>query len=354
MTGYNAARPARPEDRRAGLFERVGAFLTAHGLSPDPSHYAFAYQVVAEPQGQLAQAVAAITDGGIRLSRGDIEALGGTVRVAGIPAQADNDEADPDAREILVARAREQVDGMATIMESVEAEARGFGRDLAASAEAIRAAGQAPSVAIEEIARLTGSMLQRVHETERRLADANAEARVLRIQLDEARGEARSDPLTGLSNRLGLEERYGEIDDSQPCCFAICDIDHFKLVNDRFGHNAGDRVLRAIARTLAENCEGHFVARLGGEEFAVLFQGVDIDTAARILDAARETIADKRFRLRETDAPVGVVTLSAGLAALSPGLSMVDACARADGALYAAKANGRDRLEIAPVGGDIY
>lgn len=351
MTGFQAARAMQGDGDRRSIFDRVGAFLVAHGLNADPVHYAFAYQVIAEPNGQLARAVAAITDGGVRLSRSDIEALGGSVRLgATVPDHAD----DFDEQAVLVARARDQVDGMATIIESVEAEARGFGRDLAASAEAIREAGASPAAAIDEIARLTGSMLQRVHESERRLADATAEARALRIQLDEARGEARSDPLTGLSNRLGLEERFADRDADLPCCFAICDIDHFKLVNDRFGHNAGDRVLRAIARTLAENCEGHFVARLGGEEFAVLFQGVNVDTAARILDSARETIANKRFRLRETDAPVGVVTLSAGLAMLPAGLSLVDACARADGALYAAKANGRDRLEIAPVGGEIY
>ena len=352
MTGFQAARVMQADGNRRSIFDRVGAFLADHGLSPDPAHYAFAYQVITEPGGQLARAVAAITDGGVRLSRTDIETLGGTVRHG--PAPAINHGDDFDEQAVLVARARDQVDGMATIIESVEAEARGFGRDLAASAEAIREAGASPAAAIDEIARLTGAMLQRVHESERRLADSTAEARALRIQLDEARGEARSDPLTGLSNRLGLEERFADRDAALQSCFAICDIDHFKLVNDRFGHNAGDRVLRAIARTLAENCEGHFVARLGGEEFAVLFQGADIDTAARILDAARETIANKRFRLRETDAPVGVVTLSAGLAALAPGLSLVDACARADGALYAAKANGRDRLEIAPVGGEIY
>lgn len=346
MAGFHAAQSARSPEGRKGLFERIGAFLTLHGLSPDPAHYAFAYQVIAEPDGQLAHAVAAITDGGVRLSRGDVEALGGTVRLG-----ADQD-AEYDEQAVLVARARDQVDGMATIIESVEAEARGFGRDLAASAEAIRTAGAAPGVAIEEIARLTGSMLQRVHQSERRLADATAEARTLRIQLDEARGEARTDPLTGLANRLGLEERFAAT--SGPGggrCFAVCDIDHFKLVNDRFGHNAGDRVLRAIARTLAEGCEGHFVARLGGEEFAVLIAHDDVEAAARVLDAARERIANKRFRLRESDAPVGVVTLSVGLAAIPADLSLVDACARADAALYAAKANGRDRLEIAPVDG---
>jgi len=122
----------------------------------------------------------------------------------------------------------------------------------------------------------------------------------------------------------------------------MCDIDHFKQVNDRFGHAVGDRVLRAIGSTLAEICTGHVVARYGGEEFAVLFTGVSLGEAETMLERARATVAGKRYRLRESDAPLGEITFSAGLTIATPGEILGTVLGRADRLLYAAKAEGRN------------
>ena len=175
-----------------------------------------------------------------------------------------------------------------------------------------------------------------------------AQERELRAKLEEARDNARRDPLTALPNRRAFEEAYAaQAATGARLCVAVCDVDHFKLVNDRFGHAVGDRVLKAIGAALVKACEGHMVARYGGEEFAVLFSDASIDVARATLEEARCSVAAKRYRLRESDEPLGAVTFSAGLTEASKGEALGTAFGRADRLLYTAKHAGRNQLKTA-------
>jgi len=353
MGGPFAAR----KDDRGDLFSQVGAFLAAQGLSPEPAHYSFAYDVIANPGGPIARAVARLTDGGVRLSRSDIEALGGSVAAGPPPLpadsapqrQAEHDRATrvEDAAIRLVADTQAQVDDFATMMRTMQDETRGFGRDLAHSAARMEhVAPAAGAVAgLDEIARITGTMLTRIRDAEVRLAQATDETEALRVKLAEANDTARRDALTGLPNRRAFDEAFARRRDRDgPFCLAICDIDRFKRINDAHGHQIGDRVLSAVGRTLADECHGQLVVRHGGEEFAVLLRGVALADAASHLDGVRDAIANKRFRLRESDTPIGQVTLSIGVTAVQTAEDIAAAFARADRLLYAAKADGRDRV----------
>src|SRR5690606_2462680 len=113
-------------------------------------------------------------------------------------------------------------------------------------------------------------------------------------------------------------------------CVALCDVDHFKSVNDRFGHAVGDRVLKAIAEALSQTCGNHLVTRYGGEEFALIFTGIDGEAARIILDTARVTVQTKHYRLRENDAPLGEITFSAGISSAKPGEMCSTVLHRAD------------------------
>jgi diguanylate cyclase len=324
---------ARKEERPTSddLFVRIGAFLSDHGLSPDPAHYAFAFAILSDPEGALGRAVADLTDGGVRLSSRDIEGLGGSVG-----ARTAASSSPVAAMEVDVAEA---VDGFAGVMRAMHDETLGFGRDLAAHADAMRRAGPG----VPELARITGAMLARIHEAEGRLANATRETEDLRGKLHEARAVARRDPLTGLPNRRAFEEAYADTP-RRPLFLALCDVDRFKRINDGFGHGVGDRVLNAIGDTLRVACDGHLVARHGGEEFAVLIEGPSIKVAAAMLENARAGVAAKRFRARETQKLIGQVTISVGLTAVGPDEPLDLACARADRFLYNAKATGRDRI----------
>lgn len=328
------------------LYDRVGAFLSDHGLSPGPENYHFVYTVLTEPNGPLARAVAKITDRGLRLSRQNMAELGVTLNFGPLTAGAgaNDDPVDDQAvrAEKLVAQTQAQVDGFADMMRNMRNETSDFGRDLAASAEEIRRSTDLPGM--EDIARITGTMMARVRYAESKLESATAEADILRQKLAEAQDSARRDPLTGLPNRRALAEALSVRGGPGPDCIAICDVDRFKMINDQHGHGVGDRVLRAIGTTLVETLGGHLVARHGGEEFAVLMRNTTLTEAARLLDAARAAVASTRFRTRETAALIRQITLSGGVTALVANEHSDDAFARADRLLYAAKSNGRDQV----------
>ena len=330
------------EEATRTIFQRIGVFLSDNRLGPDPVNYAFAYRVMIDPVGPLAKAVAALTDGGVRLTKRDILALGGDVGNAPVTPVA---EADRKAGEGLVAQTQMQVEGFQDLVMAMRSETRDFGRDLAAKADAIRESSGAG--ASEAVMRITTAMLDRVQSAESQLEAATREATDLRAKLEEARDNARRDPLTDLPNRRAFEECYAEhLAKGDAMCLAVCDIDRFKLVNDSFGHAVGDRVLKAIADVLASECDGHMVARYGGEEFVVLFSGVDMAVASDLLEGARALVAKKRYRLRESDEPLGEVTFSAGLTAAGPGEEVGEAFVRADRLLYTAKADGRNQLKM--------
>jgi diguanylate cyclase (GGDEF)-like protein len=151
------------------------------------------------------------------------------------------------------------------------------------------------------------------------------------------------DPLTGLRNRRALEETLGRI--AAPCAVAMVDVDHFKRINDRYGHPGGDRVLVAIARAL-RRVPRALAFRYGGEEFCLVFSGRFAAGAEASLEALRRRIARERVAVAGRSASREVkVTVSIGLAATERGPCDGFALrAKADAALYRAKEAGRNRV----------
>ena len=156
---------------------------------------------------------------------------------------------------------------------------------------------------------------------------------------------ASSDPLTGLLNRRGLEAALGAAlaAPSARGCIALLDLDHFKSVNDSYGHAAGDAVLRRIGELgRATLRTGDLMARVGGEEFVLLLRDVPLPAAEAICERFRARIGAEPFLL--DDGRSIRVTASIGIAELGPKGSAAAVMKRADDALYCAKAAGRDRL----------
>lgn len=335
------------------LFDRIGRFLADHRLSPDPAHYGFAHQILTDPDGAIARAVERLSDGGIRLTRRDIEELGGAVVTGSPPLDVPvaHDRGATDAlsadADRLVIETRAQVEGFATIVRAMHDDTRGFGRDLEESAAAIHRRPEGSAIqGIDEIARITGAMIGRIHDAEARLARATDETDVLREKLAEAHLAARRDPLTSLPNRRAFDEAFAARDLSRGIwCLAVCDIDRFKRINDEHGHAVGDRVLSVVGQTITEACGDHLVVRHGGEEFAVLLGGLSLDDAAGLVEAARAAVGAKRFRNRDTDRALGAVSMSVGITTVRAGEPGTDALDRADRLLYAAKTAGRNRVE---------
>lgn len=335
---------ARRQEAGGDLFAQIGGFLRAQGLAPEPTNYAFAHRLLSGPDEQARRAVARLTIDGIRLTAPEIAAMGGNVvagpGLVGEPgAMAGGEDASADR---LVAQTHAQVEAAASMMRAMHDQTVEFGRDLAESAAAF-AGGDAPA-SPDEVVRLTRAMIARVADAEARLDQAAAETEALRAELAEAQTIARRDALTGLPNRRAFDEAFAAGAGPAGRCLALCDIDHFKRINDVFGHAVGDRVLSAVARILADECDGHLVTRQGGEEFAVLIADGDLPRALAMLDTARGAVAGRHFRARDTDQAIGRVTFSAGLVAIGAAETADAALARADLLLYRAKAEGRDRV----------
>jgi two-component system, cell cycle response regulator len=195
--------------------------------------------------------------------------------------------------------------------------------------------------------RLTSAL--RVTELHRRLAFQNGELEKLNRMLFE---QSRQDPLTSLGNRLRLREdlqvlqsrteRYGH-----SYAVALCDVDFFKAYNDRYGHLAGDDVLRQVAAAISSGLRGGDAAyRYGGEEFLIVLPEQDAEDAAATTDRLRRAVED--LGIPHADGtPRGVVTISAGVA-MSAEAEDADALLKAaDTALYAAKESGRNRVSRA-------
>lgn len=161
-----------------------------------------------------------------------------------------------------------------------------------------------------------------------------------------------TDPLTGVHNRQGMardlrREWTRALRTGQPICLALADLDHFKKVNDTWGHQAGDRVLCAAARFFQRRLRPYdMVYRYGGEEFLFCLPNTDTARAARVIDRLRRQLARVPVLL-ECGTKVAV-TCSIGVAQMVPGRSVHQAIAAADQALYAAKESGRNRVVVAP------
>jgi diguanylate cyclase (GGDEF)-like protein len=164
--------------------------------------------------------------------------------------------------------------------------------------------------------------------------------------------QAMVDSLTGLANRRSLEEtlraelaraaRFGDT-----VCVVLADLDNFKRVNDRFGHAAGDEVLKVFAETLRETVrESDVAGRWGGEEFALVLTGTEAAGGARLAERARASIAARPVRM--SNDTMLTVTASFGVAAYPECQELGELLAAADSALYEAKREGRNRVVVSP------
>jgi diguanylate cyclase len=190
---------------------------------------------------------------------------------------------------------------------------------------------------------------QQINGLNQRLQEMEAETASLRETARKAQDMAMKDVLTGVWNRQALTEalerefhrweRY-----RTPLTMVIWDIDHFKSVNDRYGHSAGDVVLKTIAQIFSKMTrKSDFIARFGGEEFVGLFPETNLEDSLLMANKIRQAIEKKHFLYKENTVPI---TASAGLATFEDGDTIDKVFNRADKALYAAKNNGRNNCQI--------
>ena len=200
----------------------------------------------------------------------------------------------------------------------------------------------------------TAEMKSSVEALQQRVSRSQDVIDRLRNELERARGEALLDPLTGILNRKGFDQRLQRLLAEPPPpgtshCLVMLDIDHFKKVNDTHGHLIGDRVIQGLGEVLrsAVTDPSLAAARYGGEEFAIIVPHSTLDRSAQVAETVRARAKAMRFRNRATQDVVLTVTVSGGVAAMQDGDDAAALISRADAALYASKHAGRDRVTCA-------
>ncbi|MES2714628.1 MAG: GGDEF domain-containing protein [Pseudomonadota bacterium] len=270
--------------------------------------------------------------------------------------------------------AQQVTEGVAKLLDGMQASAAAAGdqtaryghtlQRLSAALGPAEDSATSPPAALGEVLEHTVQMQAALARLQKELAESQREIGSLRDEVRRARHESLVDALTTLANRRAFDRRLvsclaadaavlGRPPVGMPVSLLMIDIDHFKRINDSYGHAFGDQVLRAVAQVLkALTPEGGLAARVGGEEFALLLPGLPLAQAQALAEKLRATVAASRIRRKSTDADERI-TVSLGVAqflqqAGANGLSVDEAPAdfvdRADRALYAAKQAGRDRV----------
>jgi len=181
-----------------------------------------------------------------------------------------------------------------------------------------------------------------------KLENTNKEMEQLRNELTQVRVVANTDGLTGLLNRLAFDKALGELIENattKNVCLAILDLDHFKRINDSFGHLVGDKVIKYFASLMKKHAaKYHYVARYGGEEMAIIMPDTVLTEAFNLIEQIRRALDKSNLKHKNDTETIGKVTVSAGIASLKAVDTAYTFTDRADKALYRAKETGRNRV----------
>jgi diguanylate cyclase len=246
------------------------------------------------------------------------------------------------------------IEDVSTQAKKSEDSTRGYGQHLQQFSNALSALVGNSDVP-DSVARMmshTGEVLLTMSTLAANLAATRQELDVLREELNQKREQAMNDALTGIRNRRGFEESLTAMiaqaaKDGSRISLLLVDIDHFKRFNDNYGHITGDKVLKLVAHILRDCVRGaDTVARIGGEEFAVLLASTELAGAKRVGEILRANISRAQVQIG-SNSKVDRVTASIGVGSWQSGETPERLMERTDAALYRAKSSGRDRVVLA-------
>ncbi len=204
--------------------------------------------------------------------------------------------------------------------------------------------------ALHILSEATGTTMAQGKEIARSVGARSTEMERVKSELDEYKRIANTDPLTRLANRRAFDEIMTRIYDRNEClagsALMLVDIDHFKRINDTYGHPVGDRVLSILGNVMRANLRGDvFIARTGGEEFALVIKDTDAEICRKIAERLRAAVEATPLKNLKTGTNYGPVTVSIGICMADQADDCDDLYRKCDLALYTAKAAGRNRSQ---------
>lgn len=321
--------------------------IVKEDVSPTPENYELWYVYFSRSVPEVVRIIDGITDSGQKIT--DYVC---TEIYNRFLSDLRNEEAVRNAGE-QVQNAIHNVSGMVQGVKSATASYGNTLTDVDSKIKVARSQDEIRAV-VKMASDSTQSMIEQNHRLEELLRQSSEVMDELKRDLEHVRREAMTDGLTGLSNRKSFDVEIDRVlreSSERKGMFTLLmlDIDYFKSFNDNFGHQVGDQVLRLVARTLKDGLKGKdFAARYGGEEFAIILPDTDLSGAVIVGNALRKAVASKDVINRSTGKVLGRITLSVGVAEYAGEKTVEELVARADGALYTAKHNGRNQVAAAP------
>ena len=256
----------------------------------------------------------------------------------------------------VVEHAREtiarELEEIASILRHERGHLEKYGRILDQTAEGLNSRNVISKELLQKIVDVmsvaTVSTIDHGKQVVTTLGDKTTELESVKSKLEEYKKLADTDPLTLIWNRRAFDKEIASIYNSNRGilfnALILADIDRFKEINDRFGHPAGDKILQQIAEILRTSTRDVFVARTGGEEFALIVEGASADATMVIAERIRQAIEEAQFGEGTNGARYGKVTLSMGICMASEADGPEDLYSKADRALYRSKVAGRNRV----------
>jgi len=316
--------------------------MAQHTVAPTPIHYTIWYEYATGANPELTTEMARLIGEGISLTPEihqslyeqfilDGDRVTGQKILKEIQRIIDEVSKEVKAAGGQVAQQGEKLEALASPLEQVN--------DLAAVRKVV-----------DFLIYTTREILRSSNHLENRLSEATLEVDTLRQKMVSLRAKAMTDALTGLVNRWGLEklllQEIGQAKETgKALSIIMADIDHFKVINDTYGHLVGDNVIKMLSATLTDFVKGRdLVIRYGGEEFLIVLPDTPLAGAVTLSRKMQSFLENMKWKQKESGKTLGKVTLSFGVATYRPDESIEDVIQRADKALYYSKQNGRNRV----------
>ncbi len=328
-------------DKAKKLMVGAQKFLLSQELAPIPVNYTVAYELASNRNKNLNSAIIELQEKNQNLDNYVLQDLYSTYII----------DAESGIAEI--------VNPMDEIVKSVLGHVSESGENAAEFAHLVEenSAKINESKSEDEIHKITQDLVSAAQvavegqkKLQEQLETARKETERLKESIEKISEEAVRDELTGLLNRKGLKEKLEELieqEQLEETTAIMMDIDHFKQVNDTYGHLLGDRVIQSTGVEITKNVRGGDIAvRYGGEEFALILPGTSEEGAKVVAENIRKAVNALRWENTRTGEKIPPITLSAGIAKAKDQELIEDLLLRADEALYSAKRAGRNRVHI--------
>jgi len=331
-----------PKTQSGDIIGQIIYAVRSMGVAPIPRNYQLFYEAYIGSNPELIRDLAAL---GSRTTQEELDAISSRYIATGQSAVIER------AHDRLAT----ELDALLKLLRQEQASLESYNRLLGETASRINSKSNFSSElirnAITLLTEATGDTMAHGEKTVGTMTERSHEMDQVRKELDEYKRIANTDSLTRLANRRAFDDRLAAIYDNQMgrtvTGLVLADIDNFKKINDTYGHPVGDKILATVATVIRANVRKDvFVARTGGEEFAIIIDGNTAEEVMTMCERVRRALEATPFKNSRTGVNYGSVTISLGISMASQAEDPGDLYSNCDTALYCAKNAGRNRTMI--------